>query len=191
MGRHIAIGLSTYPQTHCMPGRRHQVLWTRYIDWLRLSPILVLPEVDPAPPRRKWPSAHLSGAGGRLVSLQYNDERGRVPSAIDFLKDMRMTRFLLAGAAALGMMMGVAAAQTTSSVTTTTTAPTPLVVPSGTSSTTTTEKSVAADGTRTDSSRTTYGNSNGVASDSVTRTTTYPPPVPVTTTQQTTTTITR
>src|SRR5580700_6072740 len=64
MGRHIAIGLSTYPQTHCMPGRRHQVLWTRYIDWLRLSPILVLPEVDPAPPRRKWTSAHLSGAGG-------------------------------------------------------------------------------------------------------------------------------
>jgi hypothetical protein len=102
-----------------------------------------------------------------------------------------MTKFLLAGAAALGMMMGVATAQTTSSQTTTTTAPTPLMVPSGTLSTTSTEKSIGADGTQTDSSRTTYGNSNGVASDSVTRTTTIPPPAQVTTTQQTTSTVTQ
>jgi hypothetical protein len=111
--------------------------------------------------------------------------------AIDFLKDTRMTSYLLAGTVALGMMMGVATAQTTSSETTTTIAPTPLVVPPGTLSTTSTMKSVGADGTQTDSTRTTYRNSNGVAADSVTKTTTVAPPVAVTTTQQTTSTVTQ
>jgi hypothetical protein len=102
-----------------------------------------------------------------------------------------MTRFLLAGATALGMLTGAAMAQTTTSQSTITTAPTPLVVPAGTLSTTSTVKSVGIDGTRTDSTKTTYGNTNGVASDSVTKTTTYPAPVAVTTTSDTTTTKTQ
>jgi hypothetical protein len=102
-----------------------------------------------------------------------------------------MTKFLLAGAVALGMMTGVAVAQTTTSQTTTTTAPTPLYVPPGTLSTTSTEKAVGVDGTHTDTTKTTYGNTNGVASDSVTKTTTYPAPAVVTTTNETTTTKTQ
>lgn len=98
-----------------------------------------------------------------------------------------MTRFLLAGAAALGIMTGIAAAQTTTSQTTTTTAPTLLAPPLGTLSTTTTRKSVGVDGTQTDSTRTIYSNSNGVAADSVTKTTTHPLPAVVTTTERTTT----
>lgn len=101
-----------------------------------------------------------------------------------------MTKFLLAGAAALGMMTCAAMAQTSTSQTTTTTAPTPLSMPAGTLSTTATEKSVGVDGTRTNSTKTTYGNTNGVASDSVTKTTTYPPAA-VSTTSETTTTKTQ
>lgn len=99
-----------------------------------------------------------------------------------------MTRLLLAGAAALGMMTNLAMAQTTRSETTTTSAPTPLSVPTGTLSTTSTEKSVGIDGTRRDSTRTTYRNTDGVASDSMTKTTTFPPPTALTTTTETTTT---
>jgi hypothetical protein len=102
-----------------------------------------------------------------------------------------MTKLLLAGAAALGMMTCAAMAQTTTLQSTTTTAPTPLAVPAGTLSTTSSEKSVGVDGTRTDSTKTTYGNTNGVASDSVTKTTTYPQPSAVTTTSDTTTTKTQ
>ena len=77
-----------------------------------------------------------------------------------------MTRFLLAGVAALGMMTGFAVAQTTTSETTTV-VPTIVAPPPGTLSTTMTRKSVGADGTQTDSTRTTYSNGNGVAEDSV------------------------
>jgi hypothetical protein len=98
-----------------------------------------------------------------------------------------MTRFLLTGAALLGLMMGVAVAQTTTSETTSTTAPTLVAPPSATLSTTTTRKSVGVDGAQTDSTGTTYRNSNGVASDSVTKKTTHPSPAVVTTMQQTTT----
>jgi hypothetical protein len=102
-----------------------------------------------------------------------------------------MTRFLLAGAVALGMMTGIAVAQTTTSETTTTTAPTLVAPPPGTLSTTTTRKAVGVDGTHTDSTQTTYRNSKGVASDSRTKTTTHPAPVVVTTTQQTSTSSTQ
>jgi hypothetical protein len=118
---------------------------------------------------------------------------GKCPGS-QFAEAHDMTRLLLAGAAALGIMTGVATAQTTTSETTTTTAPTPLAPPPGTLSTTTTRKSVGFGGTQTESTGTTYRDSNGVAGDSVTRTTTYPPPAPppaaVTTTQQTTTSTT-
>ena len=102
-----------------------------------------------------------------------------------------MTRFLLAGAVALGVMTGVAVAQTTTSQTTTTTVPTLVPPPPGTLSTTTTKHSVAADGTRTDATKTVYGNSNGVASDSMTKTTTYPPPAVITTHERTSTSVTQ
>jgi hypothetical protein len=102
-----------------------------------------------------------------------------------------MTRFLLAGATAFGMMTCVAGAQTTWSQTTVTTAPTVLAPSPGALSTTTTKKSVGLDGTQTQSTGTTYSTTNGVASDSVTKTTTYPPPVAVTTTRNTTTTTTQ
>lgn len=107
-----------------------------------------------------------------------------------------MTRLLLAGAAALGLMTGVALAQTSSSTSTTTTTTPPAIAPlipppAGTLSRTTVRKSVAPNGTRTESTRTTYGNANGVASDTVTNTTTVPPPVTATTSRETTTTVTR
>ncbi len=107
-----------------------------------------------------------------------------------------MTRLLLAGAAALGLMTGVALAQTSSSTSTTTTTTPPAIAPlipppAGTLSRTTVRKSVAPNGTRTESTRTTYGNANGVASDTVTNTTTTPPPVTATTSRETTTTVTR
>ena len=107
-----------------------------------------------------------------------------------------MTRLLLAGAAALGLMTGVASAQTSSSTSTTTTTTPPAIAPlipppAGTLSRTTVRKSVAPNGTRTESTRTTYGNANGVASDTVTNTTTTPPPVTATTSRETTTTVTR
>ena len=107
-----------------------------------------------------------------------------------------MTRLLLAGAAALGLMTGVALAQTSSSTSTTTTTTPPAIAPlipppAGTLSRTTVRKSVAPNGTRTKSTRTTYGNANGVASDTVTNTTTTPPPVTATTSRETTTTVTR
>ncbi len=102
-----------------------------------------------------------------------------------------MTRWILAGAAALGMMTGAAMAQTTTSETSTTTGPASLPVPTGTVSTTSTQKSIGFDGTRTDSAKTTYSNSDGVASDTLTKTTTFPPPPAVTTTTETTTTKTQ
>jgi len=108
-----------------------------------------------------------------------------------------MTRLLLAGAAALGLMTSVALAQTSSSSTSTTTTTTPPVLapltppPAGTLSRTTVRKSVAPNGTRTESTQTTYGNANGVASDTVTNTTTSPPPITATTSRETTTTVTR
>jgi len=101
-----------------------------------------------------------------------------------------MTRLLLAGAAAFGMMTCVATAQMTTSQTTVTGAPTVVAPPAGTMSTTTQSRSVGMDGTQTDSASTTYRNGNGVASDSVTRTTTYPPPPPVATTTTRTTSTT-
>jgi hypothetical protein len=103
----------------------------------------------------------------------------------------KMTRILLAGAAALGMMTGVALAQSTTSETTTTSSPAYVVPPPGTLSSSTRSKSIAPDGTRTDSRGTTYRNTNGVASDSESRTTSYPPPVATTTTRDSSTTITR
>src|SRR5277367_5316312 len=110
--------------------------------------------------------------------------RAKYPGQL-FPEGHDMTRFLLAGVAALGMMTGFAVAQTTTSETTTV-VPTIVAPPPGTLSTTMTRKSVGADGTQTDSTRTTYSNGNGVAEDSVTKTTTHPPPAVVTTTQQTT-----
>ncbi len=77
----------------------------------------------------------------------------------------KMTRFLLAGAMAFGMMSGIALAQSTTLQTTTTTAPVVLAPPTGTLSTSTSTKSIGPDGARTDTSGTTYRNSNGVASD--------------------------
>jgi hypothetical protein len=108
-----------------------------------------------------------------------------------FPERYNMTRILLAGAAALGMMTGVALAQSSTSETTTTTGAALVAPPAGTLSSSTNSKSIAADGTRTDTSGTTYRNTNGVASDSVSRTTTYPPAVATTTTQDSSTTTTR
>jgi len=102
-----------------------------------------------------------------------------------------MTRLLLAGTVALGMMTGIAVAQTTTSATTSTTAPALVAPPPGTLSTTMIRKAVGFDGTQTDSTQTTYGTSNGVASDSTTKTTTHPSPAVVTTTQQTSTSSTQ
>ena len=102
-----------------------------------------------------------------------------------------MTRFLLAGAMAFGMMSGIALAQSTTLQTTTTTAPVVLAPPTGTLSTSTSTKSIGPDGARTDTSGTTYRNSNGVASDTELKTTTYPPPpVALSTTNNTSTTTT-
>jgi hypothetical protein len=102
-----------------------------------------------------------------------------------------MTRLLVAGAVALGMMTGVAAAQSTSSETSITTAPVLVAPMPGALSTTTTRKAVGVDGTQTNSTSTSYGTSNGVASDTVTKTTNYPPPATVTTTRNTSTTTTQ
>jgi len=88
-----------------------------------------------------------------------------------------MTRFLLAGAAAFGMLTCAAMAQMGTSQTTVTTSPTMVMPPSGTVSTTTKKSEIGIDGTQTDS---------------VTQTKTYSPPPPVTsTTTQTTTTNTQ
>jgi len=95
-----------------------------------------------------------------------------------------MTRLLLAGAVALGMMTGVAFAQSTTSETTTTITPVIVAPPVGTLSSTTIRKSVDAAGTRIESTATTYRNTDGVAQDSVTRTTTTPLPPAVTTSSQ-------
>jgi hypothetical protein len=86
-----------------------------------------------------------------------------------------MTRFLLAGTAAFGMMTCVAMAQMTTSQTTVTGAPMVVAPPSGSVSTTTKRQEVGIDGSQTDS---------------VTRTQTVappPPPVATSTTQTTTT----
>ena len=115
-----------------------------------------------------------------------------------------MTKFLLSGALALGLMSGGAIAQTTTSQSTTTTVVTPippqpktaigndvLAAPAtGTLSTITTEKVTGSDGSQTNSISTTYNNPNGVAKDSVTTTTTYPPAATTTTNKTTTTTTT-
>src|SRR5580692_992645 len=102
-----------------------------------------------------------------------------------------MTRFLLAGAAAFGLLTGVATAQTSETVTTT--APTVLVPPPpGTLSTTVTKKAVGPDGSLGYSQSSTYNNGTGVTNN--TTTATYPPappPPPSVTTQQTTTTTTQ
>jgi hypothetical protein len=102
-----------------------------------------------------------------------------------------MTRFLLAGAAAFGLLTGVATAQTSE---TTTTTPAPVVPPPpGTLSTTVTKKAVGPDGSLGYSQSTTYNKGPSVTNN--TTTTTYPPAPPpppqVTTQQQTTTTTTQ
>ncbi|HET6234117.1 MAG TPA: hypothetical protein VFE41_03970 [Acetobacteraceae bacterium] len=103
-----------------------------------------------------------------------------------------MTRLLLAGAAAFGLLTGVATAQTSETVTTTT-APTPMVQPPpGTLSTTVTKRAVGPDGSLGYSQSSTYNTSTGVTNN--TTTTTYPPappPPPSVTTQRTTTTTTQ
>jgi hypothetical protein len=102
-----------------------------------------------------------------------------------------MTRFLLAGAAALSLLTGVATAQTSETVTTT--APTPMAPPPpGTLSTTVTKKAVGPDGSLGYSQSSTYNSGTGVTNN--TTTATYPPappPPPSVTTQQTTTTTTQ
>lgn len=97
-----------------------------------------------------------------------------------------MTRFLLAGTAALGLLSGVAMAQTT--VMTAPAAPVP--PPPGTLSTTVTKHAVGPDGSQGYSKSTTYNTGTGVTNET-TATTVAPAPPPVTTQQTTTTTTTR
>ena len=89
-----------------------------------------------------------------------------------------MTRLLLAGAAAFGLMTGMAAAQTSETITTTTPGAVVTPVP-GTLSTNTTKESVGPDGSVGYSQSTTYNNGVG-GTTTQTKSTTYPaaPPPP-------------
>jgi hypothetical protein len=102
-----------------------------------------------------------------------------------------MTRLLLAGAAALGLMTGAATAQssghssTTEETTTITPAPSPPVT---TSSSLTTGRGATADGDQTSTAGTSSTDANGVRTETVVTNKSYPLTNMITTTRKTTVT---
>jgi len=85
-----------------------------------------------------------------------------------------MTRFLLAGAAALGMMTGAAMAQSSTSSSSTTTTTTVPMAPVTTSSSATVGQAVHADGDRSATAGTSSADSAGNATSTTITNTTYP-----------------
>src|SRR5580698_8389767 len=99
-----------------------------------------------------------------------------------------MTRILLAGTAACGLLAGAAMAQTSTSVITTTSTPTlaaPVTISSGAS----TGSAVRSDGDRISSSSTSLKDSNGEATETTISNTSYPFSNLITTTKKTTSTV--
>jgi hypothetical protein len=97
-----------------------------------------------------------------------------------------MTRFLLAGAAALGMMTGAVMAQTQTSTSSTQTTTTTTAPPVTISNSTLTGSAVTADDVKTSTVGSGFGDSSGNATKTTISTTTYPLTDLVTTTKKTT-----
>src|ERR1700722_7719209 len=104
-----------------------------------------------------------------------------------------MTRFLLAGTAACGLLAGAAMAQTSTSVITTTSTPTlaapTLVAPESVTSGASTGNAVRSDGDRISSSSTSFKDSNGEATAPRASNTSYPFSNLITTTKKTISTV--
>jgi hypothetical protein len=97
-----------------------------------------------------------------------------------------MTRYLLAGAAALGMMTGAAVAQTSSSETTTTTTTPAVVAPVTVSTSSSIGRAAMADGDQTATNSSTSRDSNGNVIETTITNQSYPLTGMVTTTKKTT-----
>jgi hypothetical protein len=105
--------------------------------------------------------------------------------AVNFGKAWHMTRFLLAGAAALGMISGAAMAQTSTTETVTTTT-SPLPAPVNLASTSTNGTAVLPDGDQTSTASTANRESNGDRTETTVTNTSYPFSSMITTTRKST-----
>jgi hypothetical protein len=144
--------------------------------------------IVPAVHEDRHPIGRIRGClGTTSAPNRYHRYRDKNPRRLNFGKAWQMTRFLLAGAAALGVMSGAAMAQTSTSETvTTTTSPLPPPLPVTVSSSSTTGGAVLPDGDQTSTSGTSSVDSSGNRTETSITNTSYPLSAMITTTRKTT-----